>query len=235
MHTGRADHVHDALLPRLLHSVTRSVSRHPRGSLGIVLLLTLVSLGISARFLGFKTNRSDLIDANSPFHQRWLRYTERFGDESDVLVVVEAPTGSETRQVLDELGAALATEDELFSRILHRIDIDEFKPKALQFLSPRELETGLARLETYAPILEGHWDRAGLESYARRLTRLLDHPPIDGAAADRTGQLQAVRFCESLGSFDGAASGFRSPWPSILVADADSRQLNWEPAGASER
>ena len=222
MHSGRAHHVPDALLPRLLHSVTRSVSQRPRGTLGMLLLLTLVSLGMSARFLGFKTSRSDLIDPDSVFHQRWLEYTERFGDQSDVLVVVEAPTTSETRRVLDELGAALVAEDELFSRVLHCIDTAELRPKALQFLSPRELEAGLVRLETYAPILDGHWDRAGLESYAHRLKLTLDDNKAEVAGEFQAGLIQTTRFCESLRAFDGSTSGFASPWPPILSPAADA-------------
>lgn len=216
MPTRCADHVHDALLSRVLQSITRSVSRRPWGTLGTVLLLCLVSLVMCARFLEFKTSRADLIDPDLKFHQRWLRYTERFGDQSDVVVVVETPAGDETRRVLDELGGALDVENELFSRCLYRIDLGGLESKALQYVAPRDLEAGLARLETYGPILEGHWERAGLESYAWRLKLLLERPHAPGDATDQVRMTQTMQFCESLGGFDGSEGSFQSPWPSIL-------------------
>ena len=91
---------HHGLIPDLLWSVTRTVSRRPGSSLWFVTLLVVISLVVSGRFLSFRTKRADLIDPDAPFQQRWLEYTERFGDASDAVVVVEAANEATVRQVL---------------------------------------------------------------------------------------------------------------------------------------
>ena len=55
-----------------------------------LLLIRVHLIGLTAHYMDFKTNRSDLIDPNASFHQRWLKFTEEFGDSSDIVVVVEA-------------------------------------------------------------------------------------------------------------------------------------------------
>lgn len=170
---GSSDHEDSGLLPRLLHSVTRSVSRRPGGALWLVAIVTLISGGVAARFLEFKTSRADLIDPHAEFHQRWLNYTERFGDQTDIVVVVEAESTDRIRQVLDELGSALEEEPEKFDRVLYRFDPGNLRQKSLQYLTPEQLDTGLRRLAAYGPILDGHWNRAGVESYSRRLSEHL--------------------------------------------------------------
>ncbi|MEZ6148411.1 MAG: hypothetical protein R3B91_23875 [Planctomycetaceae bacterium] len=117
------------LIPDVLRSVTRSVSRRPSGVLWLVTLLVLLSLGISARFLSFKTDRSDLIDANAEFQQRWLEYTSRFGQNSDAVVVVESQDTNAIKRVLDDLGRQLEAQPQLFDRVFYKFDPTTLKGK----------------------------------------------------------------------------------------------------------
>ncbi|MBX3438783.1 MAG: hypothetical protein KF861_14915, partial [Planctomycetaceae bacterium] len=71
------------LLPDLLRAVTRSACRRPLSVLWICGLLVALSTGVAVRFLAFKTDRADLIDRRADFQQRWLQYTDRFGDDAD--------------------------------------------------------------------------------------------------------------------------------------------------------
>lgn len=218
MRPGSADPSALPFIPRLLQRTTSLCSRHPWGTLGLALLATILSLGVSARFLTFKTSRSDLIDPQAEFQQRWLRYTERFGDAADAVIVVEGRSADDIRAAIDELGSALEAQPDLFDRVFYRIDLEHLRPKALQYLSPQELEQGLSRLEAYAPILDGHWERAGLESYCRRLAGR-----VRAGAAGRTGpdfgdDLQRARdLCRSLDAFITDPQQFANPWPPVLT------------------
>lgn len=218
MGTG-SDHGSDSgTLPRLLETVTESVSQRPATALWVVALITLFSVVVTVRFLTFKTNRADLIDPKTEFHQRWLDYTSKFGDDSDVVIVVEADHELTVKNVINRVGQELDAEPDLFDRVIYRIDPGTIKSKALQYLSPRELEQANARLEMYSPILEGHWSRAGLESYALRLTDFIQQASRNGTPGElEDAVLQAGRLCSSLQSFLLDPTDFNSPWPEVVA------------------
>ncbi|MEZ6056374.1 MAG: MMPL family transporter [Planctomycetaceae bacterium] len=189
-------------LARLLCAATRTVSSRPGMSLALVLIASLLSLGVAARFLTLKTDRADLISDDAPFQKRWANYTEKFGSQSDIVVVVESESTDEVCQVLDVLGSRLVDEPQLFDRVAWRFDPQGLQAKGLQFLTPKQLEEGLQRLNAYAPILDGHWNRAGLESYCRRLAQHIQSATERGDLEERDATLrQAARLCLSLDRF----------------------------------
>jgi hopanoid biosynthesis associated RND transporter like protein HpnN len=230
MPLGPGDHSGDGLISRVLQEVTRKVSRRPWRTLGLVCVLTLASLGVTARFLQFKTSRADLIDPDASFHQRWLRYAERFGDQADAVVAVEGQVPESVRAALDDLGSAVEREPELFDRVLYRLDPAGLQSKSLQYLTPQQLEAGLRRLASFGPILDGHWDRAGLESYARRLAAHLRQCTARGdTSAQVETAAQARRLLRSLDEFLQDPHGFTNPWPEVLPPPDESAVRRFEP------
>jgi hypothetical protein len=150
------------LLGRGLSAVTYALANRPKWTLFFVLLTCVISLGWTASSLRFKTDRSDLIDPQADFQQRWLRYTDRFGSTPDALVVAEANDPKQIPVVLDAVGKALEKESGLFSNVQWKTDTAGLRAKGLQFLPPAVLDEGLRRLDEFEPILEGRWDRAEL-------------------------------------------------------------------------
>ena len=223
---GRAtsDRSQDGALTRLLRLVTRAAARRPKGTLCLVLLSLLLCAGLTAVGLKFKTSRADLIDPDAIFQQRWRAFTEQFGEQSDIVVVVESDAPARVQTALDSLGAALDAEPELFARTSWKTDVRRLRRKGLQYLSPRQLEEGLQRLESYGPVLEGQWQRAGLESYCRRLAIHARWAHDQGLAEDEAQAIrQAARLTESLTAFTGApADRFDSPWPELLPGAAEA-------------
>lgn len=220
-HGGSDNRSENGILPHVLRTVTASVSQRPAITLSLIALLTMLSVMVTVRFLSFKTNRADLIDVKTSFHQRWLKFVERFGDDAEFVVVVEADEQAVVQGILDDLGHRLEKEPHLFDRVLYRIDPEALKSKALHYLSPQELERAHARLEMYAPILEGHWNRAGLESYCLRLTDFLRQCEQGDNQSELDGALHQTRqLCVSLSEFIQHPRQFSSPWPEIVQASA---------------
>jgi hopanoid biosynthesis associated RND transporter like protein HpnN len=222
MRHGPADDSALPLIPELLQRTTDFASHRPWSTLGVVLVTALLSLGITVRFLSFKTSRSDLIDPQSEFQQRWLQYTERFGETADAVVVVEGSETGEIQAALDELGAAVDAEPQSFERALYRVDGRQLQTKALQYLTPRELDAGLARLESYGAMLDGHWERSGLEGYSRQLAEQISAPTVteQSDALDR-----ANRLSRSLHGFLVDSRQFSSPWPEVLPLTPGAHQF----------
>lgn len=214
-------------MSRALAALVERVAMRAWMALGIVAIVTLVSSGITLRFLSFRTDRSALISPSEEFHQRWLRYVEEFGDQSEIVVVVEGPHDSTVRAVIDDLGTQLESETELFSSVFYRFDPSGLRSKALQFLNPQSLEDGLRQLSAYRPILAGHWDHAGIEHYSRQLAMMVSGGPLQTADTG-TGSPQAPpdmsaavlpqarALAESLHSFITESGRFVVPWPSML-------------------
>lgn len=216
-------------LSRILQSVTASVAEKPIATLCFVGLLTIISLVVSVRFLTFKTNRADLIDPNSAFQQRWLNYTDNFGDESDVVIVIKGTDPISIKNVIDRVSDRLNSEPEHFTRILGRIEPGTIRSKSLQYLSPTALVEANSRLDLYSPILEGHWSRAGLESYAIRLNEYLNKTIQSGEQNEIESALKQVsQFTASLNTFAEAPQQFVSPWPEIIPSTGLSRNAAFE-------
>jgi len=207
------------LLGRGLSAVTSALALRPRWTLFFVLLTCVVSLGWTASSLKFKTDRSDLIDPQADFHQRWIRYTDKFGETPDILVVAEAQDPAEIRAALDAIGGQLEGEPALFSRVQWKTETGGLRSKGLQFLPAGVLEAGLVRLDEFEPILEGRWDRATLGAYAEQLARQLeDGLRRQDLPAVQTGLVRAGQLVSSLTGFAQNPHGFVSPWTEIIPA-----------------
>lgn len=211
------------LMSEVLRGVTHACVRRPRTTLLIIAMITVASLYIAATRLQFKTDRSDLIDPSVPFQQRWLKYTEDFGESSDMVVAIESDEPETIKAALDHLGDKLHAESELFANVLYKIEPGGLRNKGLQYLPPESLAVGLERLEEYRPILAGRWDLVRLESLIPLLQFQLRDLRSDLPAGDALLWQHAERLSESLSRFAKDRNDFVNPWPDILPIDPKLR------------
>ena len=111
-----------SLLEDALCSMTRFASEWSWTTLMLLVVLAMASVGYTLRSMTFKTNRSDLIDPSAPFHQRWIHYTQTFGDDSDLIVVFEGDNPNTIEKALDDLGERLKREADLFTNVLYKVE-----------------------------------------------------------------------------------------------------------------
>ncbi|MEX0700553.1 MAG: MMPL family transporter [Planctomycetales bacterium] len=211
-----------SLYTGMLGSVTVAAARAPWLTLAVMLLLAAGSVAGTVLHMGFKTERSDLIDPKASFQKRWLAYTESFGDASDIVVVIEAQQPAVIKQVLDQLGDRLAAEPELFTNVLYKVEPGKLQAKGLQYLSPEQLEAGLERLAPYRMLLRGQWQFLRLERVFEELNGKIVGDLADEAGSDEasTAALEQSRlFVESLARFHADRNDFVPPWPDMLAVD----------------
>lgn len=204
-------------LSHFLSKVTGSCVKRPWATIGIAAVSVVISALISVAFLQFKTDRSDLINPSADFHQRWMKYTQSFGEANDLVVVVEGKSPERIKQSLDELAALLHQEPEFFSNILYKVEPGELRSKGLQYLAPAQLAVGLERLDEYRPILAGNWDLVRLETVALILKTQLE-------SATTKEQIQGLlhhvdRLVSSLAHGVEKDGEFTNPWPDLLTLD----------------
>ena len=159
---------------------------------------------------------------------RWESYTKKFGQESDVVIVVEGSDRDRILDAIDTLGENLQSETELFDRVLFRVESDNIRPKALQFLTPKELETIESSLESQTSLLEGDWDQASVQSHSVRLARGLQASTMSPGFDAAPILLQAEKFVSSLNRFLKDSEDFENPWPT-LVNRSESPEAAFEP------
>ena len=205
----------------VVRNLTRNVVRYPRLTLAVVLLSCGLALLTTQQSLQFRAQRSDLIDPSAAFHQRWLNYTQRFGDTSDIIVVVESDQPATIKRVLDRLGTAFEQHEALFSNALYKIEPGSLRGKGLQYLTPRQLRLGLDRLDGYRPVIAGRWELTQLASLAERLGYQLSARAARDPSADLSSLYAHVeRLSLSLQRLIDDDDDFISPWPELLPLDA---------------
>jgi hopanoid biosynthesis associated RND transporter like protein HpnN len=208
-----------SLLSDALRSLTHAVARRPKTTLLLVALSVIACSAYTVSKLQFKTDRSDLIDPETPFHQRWIRYTQKFGESSDMVVVVEAEAPETIKHALDVLGGKLLRYPDLFSNVLYKVEPGSLPRKGLQYLPPESLAAGLDRLDEYRPILNGRWDLVRLDSVISLLRYQLQDLSSANVTSDRRLWDHAERLSESLARFAEDRDDFINPWPEIIPVD----------------
>lgn len=216
---------HGSLLREALRAITRAVAMRPRLALWIVVILCCSAVALSVTGLKFKTQRSDLIDPNAAFHQRWLQYAESFGDTSDIVIVVDASEPDTIKQVLDDLGRRLESEPEYFDNVLFKVEPNLLRRKGLHYLPPQQLEAGLNRVAEYKPVVEGRWDLVQLDSLMTRLRYQIEARGVQPQLPGLDPLLEhADLLSESLGRYVRDSRDFQSPWPVLLPVDPELRE-----------
>lgn len=102
--------------------------------------LAVVAIVFAALSLNFRTSRLDLLNPNSEYNTRWLKYLNEFGDQDDVVVVVETNDSARSVAIVEELGQRLANDEDHFRSVMFKRDLSELRSKALHFAKPHELQ-----------------------------------------------------------------------------------------------
>ena len=104
-------------------------------------LFAVLSLYWTSQHLGLKMSRLDLINPNSSFNQLWLNYVDEFGDDNEVIIVVEGDDGDEIVAVLELLSDKIAGFPDLYQGILHGVDLSAVRRKGLHYVPLDDLQT----------------------------------------------------------------------------------------------
>ncbi|TWU12925.1 putative membrane protein YdgH [Symmachiella macrocystis] len=210
-----------------LRSITEWAIRHPVWALLIAIAFGAGGVAYSGMSLGFKTKRADLIDPSAEYHRRWLNYTDSFGDQSDMVVVVEGENPDDIKQVIDDLGWHLEQDTEHFSQVLYRTDAKApaLRAKGLQFLNTDELHQIDRWLDELSRVLKGQWGLFNISSIFLGLRHQVERadPGTSNEPSPAMEPLfyQAQLFANSLDRFAAKKSVFVSPWQSMSAIGAD--------------
>ncbi len=222
-----------SLPARLLGWTVATVSARPRFMLWLVLLVACAGVGFTVTQLQLRTSRADLMDPASKFAQTWKQYSETFGAESDLLIVVQTPSpnGKLIQATIDNVGTRLAREPEMFGNVLARVDLTAMRQKALLFLSPEEAQKTAARVQQYDRVVQSqNWDLIRAEAIANTLRKKVTQGKQDGVVSEATWR-NVEQFSTSISSYMRHAletgkverNAFKSPLPELMQVAADQK------------
>jgi hopanoid biosynthesis associated RND transporter like protein HpnN len=222
------------LLHRLLTSLVGGVCRFPRLVLTVTLLLAALSLyGFNTR-LEYHTRRSDLISPNKDCQQRWRQYIAEFGDDEDIVVVVEGTNRQRMRQALDILAAEVRRQPELFDRLFYKVDLQPLRDRALLYLPTEQIQQIHQNIKSMSLLLElgpVSWQSITLYSLVHeardRTSKMSQDKSLRPIDEQFLTQLLAVSRSATATLAD--ASVYHNPWHSLLPQAPGQQDLMSEP------
>ena len=205
-----------SLLARFLVLVVRLATHSP----WLTLLLGVAALGgslyLSQTRLGYHTSRAALLDQREDYHRRWLKYVEEFGEQEDVVVVVQGDSREAILPALDEVVRELSAQPQHFQAVLHEIDLTKLRDKGLYYLSAQELHTIDGFLNDAEPIIRGGWQLLNPGAMASGMAARLQHAQPEQLQQSISGaQLKLAQLAESLLTALSNPGSYKSPWPEL--------------------
>ncbi|MFM9057675.1 MAG: MMPL family transporter [Planctomycetaceae bacterium] len=219
------------IVARALVAWTRLCLRLPLVVIAVATLSAGAAGLFTARHLGYKVSRVDLLDPASDYNKLWLDYTREFGDDDDAVIVVEGQSREDVVAVLDELSAAVARNGDRFRSVLHEVDLSRIRAKGLHYLSSADLTAIEGFIERTRPILAGGWAqlRVGtmVGGMAGQMVAGAQAPPGQAAAEPPLESLE--RYAEALLAGVESPTGrgeYVSPWPGMPESLGTLRDLS---------
>jgi len=204
------------------------VCRAPALVLGLSLLLVGVSVWAACTRLQYQTSRNDLISPRKDYQQRWNNYLAEFGDDDDMVVVVQGTDRAAMRAALEKVAARIQAEPGHFDRLFYKVDLRPLRARALLFLDEEDIAAIQANLDDMALLLKIGplaWRGLGIGSLVREGVARLDRAKADVplSASDRQMLGQLVSVCRSARATLAHPADYANPWGSLLSPAADKR------------
>ena len=108
MHAEGKPRSEPSLAARPLAALTRWTNRRPWPTIVTAFALGVLAIVYSATQLTFRTSRLDLLNPKSGYNKLWIDYINEFGDEDDVVVVVEGDHRDQVAPVLARMAELLS-------------------------------------------------------------------------------------------------------------------------------
>ncbi len=198
------------------------------------LIFSLFSIFYTSKNMKFLTGRNDLMPANAGFQVDYQRYLAEFGDQEEIVVLLESDDAGKTSRCADALYTGLMREKGVFREVFYPGGLPYFRKNGLLFMPLEEIRGLRERLAISAPVLKDLAADPSVKTLFASLTRQID----DYLAKPDPTALQSLAFMlgtmdDGFRSFDGKGGGISidsflkggdAASPSLLL-DAGKQQV----------
>jgi len=182
------------------------VAAYPRAILAVALVLSAVSVIYAKSSMSFLTGRDSLMPSNAPFQRDYRAYRDEFGDQEEIVVVIESADAELSLRFGDLLQERLNKGTGLYREVFYPGGLPFFRKNGLLFMPIEEIK-GLSRTLTLAaPVLKDLSAAPSVQTLFTSLTGQIDGylalPPDSAEAAQRLASLTFM-----LGALDTGFKG----------------------------
>jgi predicted RND superfamily exporter protein len=103
-------------IPRLLAFVAQVGHRFPWLVLAATALSCVVCLWYTCTHLTYEHQRNDLHNKEKAYYQRWQQYVKEFGDDDDMVVVIQGKERSQMVAALEDIAGQIQESPQLYDR-----------------------------------------------------------------------------------------------------------------------
>ena len=219
---------------RLLVLLVGTVCRFPRLVLAVSALLAGVSCYFFNTRLEYHTQRTDLISPNKDYQKKWREYIAEFGNDNDIVLVVQGANRQRMQEALDSLAGEVAKHPDLFDRLFYKVDLRKLHDRALLYLPTEQIEQIQADLKSMHLLLEFapiSWQSLTLFSLLHeahdRAGKIMPGKPLKPEDEQFLGQL--LTLAETATATLGDPAKYHNPWHIRLPDAPEQKDLLAEP------
>src|SRR6266446_4037811 len=143
----------DSMMARVLGWLAAGVIRYRKLFLYPQLLLFVLSVAYTVKYLQFDTSRDNLVGANKRYHQNFLKLKKEVPTKDDLVVVVQSEDPEKNRQFVERIGAKLEAQTNLFRDVLYKGDLKMLGSKALLIAQESDLIELKKALTDFRPFI----------------------------------------------------------------------------------
>jgi hopanoid biosynthesis associated RND transporter like protein HpnN len=209
------------------------VAARPRLILSIALLLSAASVLYTMKNMSFLTGRDDLMPRNAPFQVDYRAYRAEFGDQEEIVAVIESEDAELSTRAADALNVRLGRDKGVFREVFYPGGLPFFRTNGLLFMPLDEIKTLRRTLTMAAPTLT---ELAAAPSVQTLFTSLSGQIERYLKSADPAA-LQSLTFMlttldKGFKAFDGKSSGMTMD--AFLKGGGDGKPSMLENAGKQQ-
>src|SRR6266478_3909564 len=203
----------DSMMARVLGWLAAGVIRYRRLFLYPQLLLFVLSVAYTVKYLQFDTTRDNLVGANKKYHQNFRKFKEEFPTQDDLVVVVQSEDPEKNRQFVERIGAKLEAQTNLFRDVIYKGDLKMLGSKALLIAAESDLLELKKALTDFRPFI-------GQFSHITNLVSLFGSINTQFRTATREANAENESMVKALPALEGI----------VREADASLRRAGTAPS-----
>ncbi|MCS6851152.1 MAG: MMPL family transporter [Gemmataceae bacterium] len=221
--------IETSLVARLLTGLVGLVCRWPRLVLTLGLSLAALSTYAAHTRLEYQSNRDNMAGAHKDYQQRWQKYLAEFGDDDDIVAVVQGNDRARMEEALEAIAAAVRQHPERLDRLFYKVDLRELRNRALLYLPTDQIQSIQANLKSMGLLLEFgpvSWRTLSLMSLLRearhRAGAIVPGRPL--SAGDDQFFTQLVSISRSAAATVADPAAYRNPWGSLMPRPPEQKE-----------
>ncbi len=166
------------------------IVKRPRLILALALLFSALSVIYTKKNMEFLTGRDELMPKNAPFQLDYQAYRREFGDQEEIVAVIESDDAGKSTRAADALYQRLNRETGLFLDVFYPGGLPFFRRNGLLFMPVEDLQRLRHTLTMAAPVLKSLAASPSVQTLFTSLTGQID----DYLASGDPASLESLTF-----------------------------------------